>query len=191
MIYHSKDSIMSTGKKSAINAKLFLLIVFCLSLAFIFSCSSQKERIFKKSSILMDTIVTITVVSTSEEIAESAMDAAFAEIEKIEKLSNFFSQESEVSRINQNAGISAVNVSPDILSIVEKAIYISEITKGSFDITIGSVISLYDFYNKIKPDENEIQKKLPLVNYRNIVIDRKKSTIFLSNLIKILSSTKM
>jgi thiamine biosynthesis lipoprotein len=169
------------NQKSEINRIFFcfLLPVFCILLTFSVSCTSKKERIFKKSSILMDTIVTITVVSTSEEIVESAMDAAFAEIEKIEKLSNFFSQESDVSRINQNAGVSAVKVSPDILSIIDKAIYVSEITDGSFDITIGPVISLYDFHRKIKPDNHEIQKKLLLVNYRDIVIDKNRSTVFL------------
>lgn len=165
-------------KIKSFNFNCILAIFFILSSS-IFSCTSQKERIFKKSNIMMDTIVTITVVASSEKIANSAINAAFDEIKKIENLTNFFSEKSEVYRINQNAGISSIKVSSDILSIIDKAIYISEITKGSFDITIGPIISLYDFHKNIKPDDSEIKKNLLLVNYRDIVIDKKKSTVFL------------
>jgi thiamine biosynthesis lipoprotein len=127
----------------------------------------------------MDTFVTITVVSNSENSAGKAIDNAFSEMERLEKLSNFFSSESEVSRINKNAGISGVRVLPDILDMLNKAIMVSEKTEGSFDVTIGPVISLYDFHKKIKPEESVIKKNLSLVNYRYLIINRDKSTAFL------------
>jgi thiamine biosynthesis lipoprotein len=127
----------------------------------------------------MDTLVTITVVSNSQDSAEKAIDSAFSEIEKLEKLTNFFSSESEVSLINKNAGISGVKVSPDILDIVEKALLVSEKTRGAFDVTIGPVMTIYDFYKKIRPEQDTIKKNLPLVNYRGLIIDKNKSTVFL------------
>ena len=127
----------------------------------------------------MDTFVTITVVSNSEHSAGKAIDNAFSEIERLEKLSNFFSSKREVSRINKNAGISGVRVLPDILDMLNKAIMVSEKTEGSFDVTIGPVISLYDFHKKIKPEESVIKKNLSLVNYRYLIINRDKSTAFL------------
>jgi thiamine biosynthesis lipoprotein len=127
----------------------------------------------------MDTIVTISVVSNSKDNAEKAIDNAFSEIEGLEKLSNFFSPDSEVSIINRNAGISPVKVSPELLEIIEKTLYVSEKTEGIFDITIGAVIKLYDFHKKIKPEDDEIKKSLPLVNYKNLIIDKNKSTVFL------------
>jgi thiamine biosynthesis lipoprotein len=127
----------------------------------------------------MDTFVTITVVSGSEDNAEKAIDSAFSEIEKLEKLTDLFSSGSEVSLINKNAGISGVKVSPDIVDILEKALLVSEKTGGAFDVTIGPVSALYDFHKKIKPEEVEIKKKLPLVNYKDLIVDRKKSTAFL------------
>jgi thiamine biosynthesis lipoprotein len=127
----------------------------------------------------MDTLVTITVVSNSRDSAEKAIDTAFSEIEKLEKLSNFFSPDSEVSQINKNAGFSEVKVSPDILDILDKALLVSERTEGAFDVTMGPVITLYDFYKKIKPEQIAIKKNLSLVNYRDLIIDRNKSTAYL------------
>lgn len=127
----------------------------------------------------MDTIVTVTVVSASRDSAEKAIDDAFSEISKLGKLCDFFSPDSEISRINRNAGISEVKVSPDIIELLEKALYVSRETGGAFDVTIGPVEKLYDFHRKIRPQEDEIKKNLPLVNYRNLIIHRNRSTVFL------------
>jgi FAD:protein FMN transferase len=155
---------------------VFSLLFFAFSLS---SCTYQKESVYKKSKILMDTLVTITVVSVSQDKADKAIDKTFSAIEKIEKLSDFYSPVSEISMINRKSGISGVKVSPDILEMLNKALYVSENTEGAFDITIGPVMSLYDFHKKIKPVDSEIRRNLPLVNYRNLSVDKKKSTVFL------------
>jgi thiamine biosynthesis lipoprotein len=176
----NKFKVQSSKLKVKTKIFYFLLFTFHFSLfTFLCACTPQKEKIYRKSRILMDTFVTITVVSNSKDRAENAIDTAFSEIEKLEKLSNFFSSESEVSRINKNAGISGVRVSPDILDMLNKAIMVSEKTEGAFDVTIGPVITLYDFYKKIKPEENAIKRNLSLVNYRELIIDRNRSTAFL------------
>lgn len=143
------------------------------------SCAPRNERTFKKSRILMDTLVTITVVSNSTESADKAIDASFSEIEYLEKLLNFFSPDSEITRINKNAGISETKVSPDTLELLMKALYVSEKTEGAFDVTVGPVVRLYNFYQKIKPEDAAIKQNLPLVNYRDLIIDQNNSTCFL------------
>jgi thiamine biosynthesis lipoprotein len=177
-----KNKLKVKSLKFKVKIKIFyyLLFTFYFSLfTFLCACTSQKEKIYRKSRILMDTLVTITVVSKSEASAGKAIDAAFSEVEKLEKLSNFFSSGSEVSRINRNAGISVVKVSPDISDVLEKALLVSEKTGGAFDVTMGPVIKLYDFYKKIKPEQGTIKKNLSLVNYRNLIIDRNKYTAYL------------
>jgi len=174
---HVVDSRLVKAKRIVIICCL-LFTVYCL-LSTAFSCVPQKEKIFKKDKILMDTLVTITVVSDSKDTAEKAIDAAFSEIEYLEKLSNHYSPDSEITHINRNAGISEVKVSYDILKLLEKALYVSENTEGAFDITIGPVIALYDFHKKIRPDDGMIKKILPLVNYRDIIVNRGRSTVLL------------
>jgi len=159
--------------------KLLLLLLPVLLLISLPACSSDKERVFKKTRILMDTAVSMTVVASSEKQAGKAIESAFSEIERIAKLSDFYSPDSEISLINKNAGISKIKVSSDVLNIIEKALYLSEQTGGSFDITIGPVSSLYDFYGKVKPGEDELKLKLPLVGYRDVIFEREASSVFL------------
>lgn len=161
-------------------SKIYLLFtVYCLLFAFLLSCSSRKEQIFRKNTILMDTLITVNVVSDSEDKAEKAIGSAFSVIEDLDSKLNFFSDKSELSMINKNAGISEVKVSPETLDVIEKAVFVSENTGGAFDPTIGPEISLWDFNAHKKPDDKLIKARLNLVNYKLIVIDKEKSTIYL------------
>jgi FAD:protein FMN transferase len=156
------------------------VLALCLLLSpLLFSCSAQKERVFKKSRVLMDTLVTIQVVAKRPERAEKAINRAFAEIKRLEGLLNFYSEESELAKINRSAGISDVKVSPETLDLIEKAVSTSGKTGGAFDVTIGPEIILWDFAEKRKPDDGTIKGRLNLVNYQWIAIDREKSTISL------------
>lgn len=156
--------------------------VFCLLLLLsllISSCSSHERSSYQKGKALLDTFVMITVISDSRDTADKAIENAFAAIEKFGNLVNFFSEKSEVAAINRNAGIQEVRVSPETLELIEKALFVSRISGGAFDPTIGPEIKLWDFLHKIRPSDDDIKKNLFLVNYKNIIVDREKSTVYL------------
>ncbi|HXX81706.1 MAG TPA: FAD:protein FMN transferase, partial [Thermodesulfovibrionales bacterium] len=81
--------------------------------------------------------------------------------------------------VNRNAGLSAVRVSPETMEVLEKAIETSEKTGGAFDVTIGPEISQWNFPLKIKPEDESIKKRLGLVNYKLIQLDKGRSTVYL------------
>jgi len=134
---------------------------------------------YKDTRVSLYTIVTVTVYADSKQDATIAIDETFNEMDRLGKLLNFYSDDSEVSKINQMAGIKPVKVSQDTVQVIKKALYISKVTDGAFDITIGAIVKLWDFEKKILPDEKDIKAKLHLVNYKNVVIDENKSTVFL------------
>ncbi len=127
----------------------------------------------------MYTIVSITVSSDSEKIAKKAIDSAFKELDRLAGLLNFYSEDSEVTMINRSAGDMPAKVSPETLEIIEKALHVSENTEGAFDITVGPVVRLWNFRNKVLPDKKTITERLKLVGYKNIIVDKEKSTVFL------------
>ena len=94
--------------------------LFVLALPFLFSCSSSSERIFKETRPSMYTIVSITVVSRTDGQAQKAIDASYAELDRLAALLNFYSETSEISTINKYAGEKPVKVSRDTLDIIEK-----------------------------------------------------------------------
>lgn len=158
---------------------IYLMAAVLLALPILASCSSSKDRIFKETRPSMYTIVSITVVSSSEAQAQKAINASFAELERLAALLNFYSDASEISAINRRAGDKPVKVSTDTLDILEKAVYVSRMTDGAFDVTVGPLVRLWDLQNKVIPDKKSIEERLSIVGYRNIVLDRTSSTVFL------------
>ncbi len=148
-------------------------------LAGIFYRSGQQKQLVKDTRMALYTTVTITVLSPSQKVARQAIDAAYQELAAVGRLLNFYAEDSELSLINQNAGIQAVKVTKDTLEIIKAAILVAEATEGGFDVTIGPLVKLWDFNKKVLPTIGEIEALLPNIGYKNIQIDTAASTVFI------------
>ncbi len=123
----------------------------------------------------------ITVVANNELEGNGYIDMAVAEIQRIEKLISSWDANSETSSINKNAGIQAVKVSPELFALIERAIRISELTDGAFDISYASMDRIWHFDGSMTkmPLEETIAASVAKVGYKNIVLDKAASTVFL------------
>ncbi len=124
----------------------------------------------------------LTVISDDETWAMDRIDAGIAEIGRIERLLTTFSDDSETSLINRNAGIVPVEVSSETFELIERSVRISRLTQGAFDITYGSIdkrLWNFDVGMTELPDKETAKKMVRLINYRNIFLDGKRRTVFL------------
>src|SRR5450432_140471 len=140
------------------------------------------SKAFTRSLKLMGNRFEITAVASAEEWANTCIDAAIAEIQRIEKLLTTFNEESETCQINKYAGISPVQVSEETFQLIRRSVRISKITQGAFDISYGSVDKdLWNFNIGMKslPDKETAAKMVRLINYRNIILDEENLTVFL------------
>jgi thiamine biosynthesis lipoprotein len=69
-------------------------------------------------------------------------------------------------------------ISDELFSLVERSNALSAASGGAFDITYDSVGYLYDFRARQRPTEQQIEEHIGAVDYRHIVLDRAKRTIF-------------
>jgi len=122
------------------------------------------------------------VISDDETWAMDRIDAGIAEIGRIERLLTTFSDDSETSLINRNAGLVPVEVSSETFELIERSVRISRLTQGAFDITYGSIdkrLWNFDVGMTELPDKETAKKMVRLINYRNIFLDGKRRTVFL------------
>lgn len=140
-----------------------------------------EQRTVQKTETIMGTQVTITVVAPTAEQGEAAIDAGMAEVRRFDAMMSLYKDSSEITRVNLAAGKAPVKVSPEMIEVVERAAEISRRSGGVFDVTIGPLVVLWKMRLKEGkvPSDGEIAGVRRLVNYRNIVVDRKASTIFL------------
>ena len=127
---------------------------------------------------IMGTRIVVELWSDDAAAANKAIDAVMAEMERIDRDMSTYKPDSEVSRVNDNAAKAPMVISPELFDLLTTALEYSRITDGAFDITYASVGFMYDFRAHKKPTEEQIEAALPAVNYRHVVLDATKRTVF-------------
>ncbi|AWH73205.1 thiamine biosynthesis protein ApbE [Dokdonia sp. Dokd-P16] len=142
-------------------------------------CSAQQP--YKRTLKLMGSRFDITVVANDEAQGNASIAVAIAEITRIEKLISSWDPNSETSSINRNAGIKPVRVDTELFNLIERAIKISKLTDGAFDISYASMDRIWKFDGSmdVMPSEVEIMTSVAKVGFNNIVLDKNESTVFL------------
>lgn len=154
-----------------------LLVVLIMLL--VAACGKQQDRLLKVTRTSLHTITSMTVVTSNEQQAQQAIDAAYRELERLGQMLNFYADDSELTSINKNAGIRPVKVSPETFDVIQKAVFASENTEGAFDATVGPLVKLWDFKKGVIPDKDDIEELLDQVGYQNIVLDSAAQTVYL------------
>ncbi len=101
-------------------------------------------------------------------------------------------EDSELARVNASASTNAVVISPELFAVLQLAQNISAQTDGAFDITIRPLADLWGFIWKQHrlPTDDELERTLPLVNFRNIQLDpAQRSVRFVAADVSLLKST--
>ncbi|MEC7771700.1 MAG: FAD:protein FMN transferase [Bacteroidota bacterium] len=161
--------------------KTFVALACSLCCLLSFGQSRQTDVTVKKTLKLMGTRFEITVVAPNEEIGYINIDVAVSEIERIESVISSWNENSETSLINKNAGIKPVKVSRELFNLIERAIKISELTDGAFDITYASMDHIWKFDGTMDkvPTEAEIRNSVSKVGFKKIQLDVENQTVFL------------
>ena len=109
---------------------------------------------------------------------DSIFDKLFGILENVDEKYNSYSENSYIDKINKNSG-HFVKVNDETIKILSKIIHLSKIIGGEYDITIMPLIRLWGFYkqNPILPSLDKIKKAKRLVDYKKIIIDKKRNRI--------------
>ncbi len=141
------------------------------------------QQIFKKKQSLLGSPFEITVVAKDSLEGNYFTNLAIDEVKRIENLISDWIPTTQISKVNQNAGIQPVKVDQEVYDLVERAIKISKLTSGAFDISYASMDKIWKFDGSMKemPSEDAIIKSVEKVGYQNIILNSKDTTIFLKN----------
>lgn len=152
---------------------LYILIVCSIS------CNSQVLR--KRTTMLMGGRFDISIIAKDSLSAEQNIDEVIAEISRIEHLISDWKPSTQISEVNQNAGIRPVKVDKEVFELTKRALQFSEITNGGFDISFAAMDRIWKFDGSMTemPSAEAIKKSVEKVGYKNIILDSVQSTIFL------------
>lgn len=86
---------------------------------------------------------------------------------------------SELMRLCKQAGGAAVEVSPDLFTVLRKAEEIARQTDGAFDVSISPVVKLWRKARRTRtlPDADELKNALARVDFRKIKLEPMRRTV--------------
>ena len=113
--------------------------------------------------------------------AEAAARAAFARIATLDRMMSDYRPDSELRRIQAHAGTSVV-VSPELVTVITRALAISLASDGAFDPTIGPLVALWRESRSTHqlPDSSRLAAARALAGWRQVEVDATRSTVRLS-----------
>jgi FAD:protein FMN transferase len=155
----------------------FLKSCACLSVLLCCALPAHAEWVRRITDGIMGTRITVEVWAEDRGQADKAIDAVLQEMRHIDDSMSTYKPTSEVSQVNDKAADGPMHISKELFDLLIKAKEYSVITDGAFDITYASVGYMYDFRKHVRPDEAQIAKALPAVNYLHVILDPKNQTV--------------
>ena len=163
--------------------RVFLTALAVLMIITQQGCAGKTAEPVVKQSFYFDTVCMISVYDMeemSEENAKKAIDDAFALCSRYESLLSRTKEGTDIYRINHAAG-KPVECDPETVEVIRKGLYYSELSEGTFDITIGRVSDLWDFHAEepVVPSEEALRKAAATVDWRGVSVEG--NTVTLAN----------
>jgi len=129
------------------------------------------------SGTAMTTDIDMEYWTEDPALAKKAGEEVLEVFRQIDRQMSRYREDSELSVLNRRACSELVVASDSLFKVLQQAILVSELSKGAFDISFGSVGYLYDFRAGDQPSEEALASGLAAVNYRSIVLDPGLNTV--------------
>ena len=160
-----------------------MLVLFVLPLvgavAWARSAAKADTLRLESSVVAMGSAYSVVVYGEDRTRMEEAVDAAFAEVQRLDQMLSNYKPESELSEINRYAGERPVPVTQEMFDLLAACVEYSRESEGAFDITVGPLMKVWGFYKGTGrlPHHAEILGAMERVGYRNIVLDATHRTV--------------
>ena len=183
--------------KSRITRITAALLAAVLSLGLLVGCKPKKE-LTRYTTIFYDVFDTVTQVIAyceSEEEFNTQMQALHQDLIAYNQLYDIYNDYGgvvNVKTINENAGKAPVQVDDRILSMLELARQMYDLTGGKINIAMGSVLGIWHDYREAAekdasdadntlPTQEELEAAARHCDINDLVIDEDAKTVYLSD----------
>ena len=143
------------------------------------SASQSQFVMYQEARRLMWTKFEIIAYGPDRARLAEAADAAFDEIDRLDRQMSNYSDASELTYINRNAAHQDVIVEKELFDLLKLSIDYSKTTDGTFDITVGPLMKAWGFFdNKGRvPEAGELKSVMARVGFKHVVLNDRTHTI--------------
>jgi thiamine biosynthesis lipoprotein len=114
---------------------LVLLTTACLH--------AERQTLIHAQRYAMGTMFDIVVYHAARAQAERAIEAALAEVVRLDRVLSHYDRDSDLSRLIRHGRGALVGVDPALYDVLNEAMEISRWSGGSFDVTVGPLVRVW------------------------------------------------
>lgn len=157
--------------------KLLIMLMVIVQLPMIGQNLERHTKVIK----LMGSRFEITAIHENPQVAWNAINAGIAEISRIEKLISSWDPNSQTSEVISQAGIQPVCVDKELFDLISRALQVSKITDGAFDISYASMDKIWKFDGSMTemPSAEVVAQAASKIDYHNVIMNASDQTVFL------------
>ncbi len=147
------------------------------------AAAAKEPELHRAQRQLMGTPWAVTIAGGDPVAARQASEQAFDEVARLEALLSEWMPNSQISRVNDNAGIKPQQVGPELLACIKVSQQVARWSGGAYDISWAALRGLWDFSadsKRVPPSAAQVKALLPLWNYRLIRVDEADKSVFLA-----------
>jgi thiamine biosynthesis lipoprotein len=135
---------------------------------------------YEDSRVSMACVYSIVVYGHDLAPLRQIVNAAFDEVDRIDRLMSHYKKESELSRVNREAARSPVKVDAELFDFIAECLRYSRESDGAFDITVGPLMKAWGFFRGEGrlPSDAELEEARGRIGYQHVVLNLKERTIF-------------
>jgi thiamine biosynthesis lipoprotein len=139
----------------------------------------EKLLRLEKSIDAMGSTYLIALYGEDRDRMETAINAAFDEIRRLDEMLSNYRASSQWSELNRSAAGRAVMVSPELFQLLSTCLEFSRLSEGAFDISVGTLQKAWGFFKGTGrlPSQAEVTSALTRVGYRHICLDEANRTV--------------
>ncbi|UTC74567.1 FAD:protein FMN transferase [Treponema sp. OMZ 792] len=165
-----------------------LKFFFFFLVLLIFSCTPARSE-YSKTWFSLGTVCRVRILTSEpKKKAEAALEKVYETLLRLDSIFNAntdklsvennnlkgltAAEESELERLNKAAGLSPMEVSPELYELLQISLMMAELTDGAFNPAIGPLVKIWNigFENEAVPSPDDIKRVLPLLDYKNIIL---------------------
>ena len=127
----------------------------------------------------MGATYSVVLYGRNQATMKAAIDAAFAEVGRLDALLSNYRVESEWSAVNRRAAQEPLRLSPELFRLLSACLAYSRESEGAFDIAVGPLMKLWGFYKGSGrlPGPAEVAAILPKIGCQHIHLDAAEQTV--------------
>jgi thiamine biosynthesis lipoprotein len=130
-----------------------------------------------RDEAIMGTAIRVELWHEDAQAARTAMAAVIEQMHHVDRTMSPHKPESELSRVNRDAGRLAVPLSAEMFGLLQRALEFSRLSDGAFDITFASAGHLYDYREHRRPDAATLAQARAAIGYQGLLLDPQSQTV--------------